>query len=176
METLSALLALCVGNSPVTGEFPTKGQWHGALMLSLICAWINGWVNNREAGDLRCHHAHYGVTVMNIMLLQSNQSWSACNSIIDGVLLIWIYYNVTAFMTSIESWTIKYYRMTRGQMRIWNIIIGWSSRQFSSKSIIVTYTFMATHIGILNHGACIRQYISSAWYIINVLVTKCQAS
>ena len=30
-----------------------KGQWRGALMLSLICAWIKGWVNNREAGDLR---------------------------------------------------------------------------------------------------------------------------
>ena len=30
---------------------PHKGQWRGALMLSLICAWMNGWVNNREAGD-----------------------------------------------------------------------------------------------------------------------------
>ena len=30
-----------------------KGQWRGALMISLICVWINGWVNNREAGDLR---------------------------------------------------------------------------------------------------------------------------
>ena len=26
-----------------------KGQWRGALMFSLICAWINGSVNNREA-------------------------------------------------------------------------------------------------------------------------------
>ena len=26
-----------------------KGQWRGALMFSLICAWINGWVNNSEA-------------------------------------------------------------------------------------------------------------------------------
>ena len=34
------------------------------LMLSLICAWINVWVNNRKAGDLRRHHAHYDVTVM----------------------------------------------------------------------------------------------------------------
>ena len=50
METFSALLA--------------KGQWHGALMFSKICAWINGWVNNREADDLRFHHAHYDVTVM----------------------------------------------------------------------------------------------------------------
>ena len=38
---------------------PHKGRWCGALMFSLICAWINGSVNNREAGDLRRHHAHY---------------------------------------------------------------------------------------------------------------------
>ena len=43
---------------------PHKGQWCRALMFSLICAWINSWVNNLEAGDLRCHHAHYDVTVM----------------------------------------------------------------------------------------------------------------
>ena len=62
METFSTLLALCVGNSPVNS--PHKGQWCGAMMFSLIYAWINGWVNNCEAGDLRRHHAHYGVTVM----------------------------------------------------------------------------------------------------------------
>ena len=43
---------------------PHKGQWRGTLMLSLTCAWINGWVNNREAGDLRRHRAHYDVIVM----------------------------------------------------------------------------------------------------------------
>ena len=62
METFSALMALCVGNSLVNS--PHKGQWRGALMFSLICAWINGWVNNREAGGLRRHRAHYDVTVM----------------------------------------------------------------------------------------------------------------
>ena len=41
-----------------------KRQWRGALRFSMICAWINGWVNNREAGDLRCHCAHYDVIVM----------------------------------------------------------------------------------------------------------------
>ena len=41
-----------------------KGQWCRALMFSLICAWLNGWVNNHEAGDLRCHWAHYDITVM----------------------------------------------------------------------------------------------------------------
>ena len=65
MGTFSALLAICAGNSPVTGEFPHKGQWRGALMFSLICARTNGWVNNREAGDLRRHRAHYDVIVMN---------------------------------------------------------------------------------------------------------------
>ena len=64
MEIFSALLAICAGNSPVPGESPHKGQWRGALMLSLICVSINGWVNNREAGDLRRHRVHYYVTVM----------------------------------------------------------------------------------------------------------------
>ena len=41
-----------------------KGQWCGALMFSLICVWINGWVNNCEAGDLGRHRAHYDVIVM----------------------------------------------------------------------------------------------------------------
>ena len=64
IETFTALLAICAGNSPVTGEFPHKGQWCGALMFYLIWAWINGCVNNVEAGDLRLHSAHYDVTVM----------------------------------------------------------------------------------------------------------------
>ena len=51
-----------IHRSPVNS--PHKGQWRGALMFSLICAWINGWVNNREAGDLRRHRAHYDVIVM----------------------------------------------------------------------------------------------------------------
>ena len=33
-------------------------------MFSLIHAWINDWVNNRETGDLRRQHGHYDVIVM----------------------------------------------------------------------------------------------------------------
>ena len=38
---------------------PHKGQWRGALMFSLICARINGCVDNGEAGDFIRHRAHY---------------------------------------------------------------------------------------------------------------------
>ena len=48
--------------SPVNPQH--KGQWRGALMFSLIWPWINGWVNNRDAGDLGRHRAHYDVIVM----------------------------------------------------------------------------------------------------------------
>ena len=41
-----------------------KGQWRGSLMFSLICALTNGWMNNRDSGDLRRHLAHYDVIVM----------------------------------------------------------------------------------------------------------------
>ena len=63
-EKNSALLAICAGNSPVPVNSPHKGQWRGALMFSLICAWINGWVNNHKTGDLRRYLAHDDVIVM----------------------------------------------------------------------------------------------------------------
>ena len=69
-EAFSALLALCAGNSTVPVNSPHKGQWRGALMFSLICARINNWVNNREAGDLRRHRGHYDVSVMNISQIE----------------------------------------------------------------------------------------------------------
>ena len=38
-----------IHRSPVNS--PHKGQWRGALMFSLICVWINGWVNNLVIWD-----------------------------------------------------------------------------------------------------------------------------
>ena len=51
-----------IHRSPVNS--PHKGQWRGTLMFSLTYAWIRGWVNYREAGDLRRHQAHYDLIVM----------------------------------------------------------------------------------------------------------------
>ena len=76
---------LC-GNSPVRSPVnsPHKGQWRGALMFSLICVWINGWVNNREAGDLRRYRAHYFVTVMNNHNVDNHSNTHNCNGNDNG--------------------------------------------------------------------------------------------
>ena len=42
----------------------TKASDAGALMFSLIRAWPNVWVNNRDTGDLTCHRTHNDVTSM----------------------------------------------------------------------------------------------------------------
>ena len=42
----------------------TKASDAELLMFTLICVWINGWVNNGEAGDLRRYRGHYDVIVM----------------------------------------------------------------------------------------------------------------
>ena len=47
--------------SPV--NFTHKGHWRDFL-FSLICPGTNGWVNQRDAGDLRRHCAHYDATVI----------------------------------------------------------------------------------------------------------------
>ena len=71
METFSALLVLCTGIHLSQVNSLDEGQWTGTLMVALICAWINRWVNNREADDLRRHRAHYVVTVMITVWKQS---------------------------------------------------------------------------------------------------------
>ena len=63
-QTFSAILALCAGNSPATGKFPSQRPVTRSLDVSLTWAWTNGWVTNRDAGGLRRHVAPYDVTVM----------------------------------------------------------------------------------------------------------------
>ena len=67
---------------------PHKGQWRRDLMFSLICAWINGWVNNGEAGDLRRHRAHYHVTVMMALHFTQVRSQKSGHLLEDTVLVV----------------------------------------------------------------------------------------
>ena len=118
METFSALLALCAGNSPVLVNSPHKGQWRGALMFSLICAWINDWVNNREAGDLRRHRGHYDVHVMHCVLhiimlpilLQGISVFLSCN----GTRQIFIHsFHITDHLLTVTVEWWQHFRMLR---------------------------------------------------------------
>ena len=93
METFSALLAICVGNSPVTGEFPTQRPVRRSFDVSFDLHLKKGWVNNREAGDLRCHHAHYDITVMYpswYVNMYASLIWgSLANVFFSKVIVIW---------------------------------------------------------------------------------------
>ena len=64
MEIFSALLAICAGNSPASGEFPAQRPATRGFDVFFIWAWINGWVNNGEVGDLRRYITHYDASVM----------------------------------------------------------------------------------------------------------------
>ena len=63
METFSALLDICAGNSPVTGEFlaqmPVTRRFDVFFDLHL-----NKHLDKQSCGALRRYHTHYGVTVM----------------------------------------------------------------------------------------------------------------
>ena len=60
-----------IHRSPINS--PHKGQWRGALMFPLICVWHNSWLNNGDVGDLRCHRAHYDVTILSIVLQRATK-------------------------------------------------------------------------------------------------------
>ena len=81
-----------IHRSPVNS--PHKGQWRGALIFFMICARINGWVNNREAGDFRRNPAHYDVTV--ISLRTTGPSWLISSPM-----------SVTSKTHAILSWNTK---------------------------------------------------------------------
>ena len=93
---------------------PHKGQWRGALMFSLICIWINGWVINREAGDLRRYRAHYDVTVMKAETPGCQRWRILTSSKFTLMLLIWCYNHnktkhtraVCNFMGCTHIWTL----------------------------------------------------------------------
>ena len=78
-----------IHRSPVNSTH--KGQWRGALMFSLICTWINGWVNNSEAGDLRRHRTHDCITIMWSVISHANWHGRKPNCYSDGISYIgWV--------------------------------------------------------------------------------------
>ena len=134
-----------IHRSPVNS--PHKGQWHGALMFSLICVWINDWVNTGEAGDLRRYRAHYAVTVMGVLTCFV-VFWH--QSVVVSLLLSWITF-----------WTPRsHYNHCVAGIRNWNLC-----------HIDILRHFQATYYTVDSpHGYCvpddahtIRANISCLW-------------
>ena len=71
METFSALLAICVGNSPATSEFPAQRP----VTLSFDVFFdlrLNTRLSKQSViGNLIRHCVHYDVTVMNVIHIRS---------------------------------------------------------------------------------------------------------
>ena len=92
---------------------PHKGQWRGALMVSLICAWLNAWVNNREVGDLRRHRAHYYVILMINLELYLKQNRQAHLQINDN-------WHLSAWEITNYEWSIPWWRH---QMETFSVLL-----------------------------------------------------
>ena len=109
-----------------------KGQWRGALMFSLICVWINGWENNREAGDLRRYRAHYDVTVM---IYDKNK--------LDAMLLwLWRHHDINDEYIPIDLWLNGNQHICRpslvsGNKRLWKS----GSRYMDNRWITIAHPY-----------------------------------
>ena len=85
METFSALLALCAGNSPVTGEFPTQRPVTRSFDVSLICA-----LNKR----LSKHSRGWWFET------PSHPLWRHCNGMWNRSIMPWSYDNYDTVLLS----------------------------------------------------------------------------
>ena len=130
METFSALLAICAGIRRSLVNSPYKGQW--ALMFPLICAWINRWVNNGEAGDFRRYRAHYDVIVMpakhNIQwyrAVEPNSTMSEIYVIVwltvpkEGRSIEWISLCLLALDLTCVAWEYTFSKISRIKRQVW---------------------------------------------------------
>ena len=102
METFSALLALCAGNSPVTGEFPSQRP----VTLGFDVFFDRLGLNKRLSkhswfGDVRHHRAHYNVIVMKTSQL-------ACEGEILGVFpAIFVWWTAANSVLKIVQWNLS---------------------------------------------------------------------
>ena len=154
-------------------------------MFSLICVWINGWVNNCEAGDLRRRRVHYDVIVMSsldrhtdqitdfqILVIPDAISWDTDNSFcshanFNGAIAIEFKHNTRTNFAPI--W--------RRYHALWVGICVWASRvhaKFLSRaSVPKTYMVVKTdellNLGVIKISTVYMKILSFnvwVWYIV----------
>ena len=158
-----------IHRSPVNS--PHKGQWREALMFSLICAWINGWVNNREAGDLRCHHTHYDVTVMILTsLLIINLCWLSFYADTNTFAVLYNNNAKLVLWCADTWWNDLYIKIVQSFLwfirAIWKILLQMNKIICISTSNHISYVPLLTtgFIGTSDH--CLLSYLSL--YNVNI--------
>ena len=120
---------------------PHKGQWRGALMFSLICAWINDWVNNREAGGLKRYRAHYDVTVMDwISILNKKVKYITRTHSKLRFIHVCIHNKTKYYKISAYLWNILYIQHTISNYLLYNSI-NWSLSDYKGIVFHCTHTF-----------------------------------
>ena len=154
ISTRKTLMTSSNGNifritGPLCGEFTghwwipfTKASDEELWCFSLICAWINGWVNNREAGNLRRHRAHYHVIVMITWLdfIPREWLWLLIHVFIDAVLIHFykdFNYICWHVKRDVDVWlTVKWTR-TLGLVKIYSPFID-SPIKYKAVPILIT--------------------------------------
>ena len=118
---------------------PHKRQSRGALIFSLLCAWIDNWVNNREIGDFGPDRALYAVIVM-ITYFSFTQFCTKHGSVI-AALCAKFQNDWTTDTNVMDERDFVRFELTHWDKNKWKLFC---RRQF--KCILMKETF-----GILNH-------------------------
>ena len=150
---------------------PHKGQWRGALMLYLICSWMNDWANNRDTGDLRRHRVPHDVTVMRVHISQGTIHVSRSHFIKEVLVSImnlhyrpYISHDIHVH-DDVMIWKCcpHYWPFVGGNRRIistgrqlygtliFSLLSAWTSCWINSRDVLVTSLQCGTYIYIKQH-------------------------
>ena len=112
---------------------------------------INSWINNREAGDLRQHRAHYDVTVM----LKDCGAMSIIEHVCTLLcFLFYVYYNFSDHNKYVITWS--YTRIPQIDGYLLSILICWYRREVTMKYGCMPAAYVI--ILIYDLDACVRRW------------------
>ena len=163
---------------------PHKGKWRGKLMFSLICAWMNGWANNREAGDLRRYHAHSDVTVMisvRASIVSLHELYYFLSLKIHSTLATHKRNTFKVFLMDlfyVNMWNMSHLQykkencMNNAQKLKWQITVSkWISISFNSCLTTNMSLRSLVHGNVMFDGILLK--IALFWIVIWILITVC---
>ena len=145
------------GNISVSpASSPHKGQWCGALMFSLTCAWTNAWANHRDAGDLISHGAHYEALVTCLLKSQYMKQWYISTR-----------KEIIVTIGFCEILIKMYFKMLSAKYRQFSITLGTlDMRQSACVILVVADTLPPNkHQGISNSHCCFHCVCGVIWIL-----------